>query len=146
MRDMLAQEEREAQHEVDNELETGQMKLRDLMKRLTENTENMIKAREDINSLLSQSQTLAFLQVRWTLSQTDEVGDGERVMSEGLAWRQTRESCLNIECTWNLCLLGLFNRPLFMHYWDNMSEAEREIDLYVIWVHAMFQPPKTKHK
>lgn len=87
MRDMLAQEEREAQHEVDNELETGQMKLRDLMKRLTENTENMIKAREDINSLLSQSQTLAFLQVRWTLSQTDEVGDGERVMSEGLAWR-----------------------------------------------------------
>lgn len=33
-----------------------------------------------------------------------------------------------------------------MHYWDNMTEAEREIDLYVIWVHAMFQPPKTKHK
>lgn len=64
MRDMLAQEEREAQHEVDHELETGQMKLRDLMKRLTENTENMRKAREDINGLLSQSQTLAFLQVR----------------------------------------------------------------------------------
>ncbi|XP_030284448.1 E3 ubiquitin/ISG15 ligase TRIM25-like isoform X2 [Sparus aurata] len=67
MRDMLAQEEREAQHEVDNELETGQMKLRDLMKRLTENTENMIKAREDINSLLSQSQTLAFLQASFDL-------------------------------------------------------------------------------
>lgn len=63
MRDMLAQEEREAQREVDHELETGQTKLRDLMKRLTENTENMKKAREDINSLLTQSQTLSFLQV-----------------------------------------------------------------------------------
>ncbi|XP_036934894.1 E3 ubiquitin/ISG15 ligase TRIM25-like [Acanthopagrus latus] len=67
MRDMLAQEEREAQHEVDHELETGQMKLRDLMKRLTENTENMRKAREDINGLLSQSQTLAFLQASFDL-------------------------------------------------------------------------------
>ncbi|XP_074483828.1 E3 ubiquitin/ISG15 ligase TRIM25-like isoform X2 [Sebastes fasciatus] len=63
MRDMLAQEERKAQYEVDLELEIGQTKLQDLMKRLTENTERMTKAREDINNLLSQSQTLAFLQV-----------------------------------------------------------------------------------
>ncbi len=63
MRDTLAQEEGKAQHEVDRELETGLTKLRDLTKRLTENSEKMGKAREDINSLLSQSQTLAFLQV-----------------------------------------------------------------------------------
>ncbi|KAM9363197.1 E3 ubiquitin/ISG15 ligase TRIM25-like isoform 2-T3 [Symphorus nematophorus] len=67
MRDILAQEEREAQHEVDHELEICQTKLRDLMKRLTENTETMRKAREDINSLLSQSQTLAFLQASFDL-------------------------------------------------------------------------------
>lgn len=64
MRDMLAQEEHEAQHEVDRELEINQMKLQHLMKRFTENSEKMRKAREDINSLLSRSQTLAFLQVR----------------------------------------------------------------------------------
>ncbi|XP_045904479.1 E3 ubiquitin/ISG15 ligase TRIM25-like isoform X1 [Micropterus dolomieu] len=62
MRDMLAQEEHEAQHEVDRELEINQMKLQHLMKRFTENSEKMRKAREDINSLLSRSQTLAFLQ------------------------------------------------------------------------------------
>ncbi|XP_076585847.1 E3 ubiquitin/ISG15 ligase TRIM25-like isoform X1 [Chaetodon auriga] len=67
MRDMLTQEEREAQHGVDHELETGQMKLQDLMKRLTENTENMKKAREDINSLMSQSQSLAFLQASFDM-------------------------------------------------------------------------------
>ncbi|XP_073330581.1 E3 ubiquitin/ISG15 ligase TRIM25-like isoform X2 [Pagrus major] len=67
MRDMLAQEEREAQHEVDHELEMGQTKLRDFVKRLTENNENMRKAREDINGLLSQSQTLAFLQASFDL-------------------------------------------------------------------------------
>lgn len=62
---MLAQEEREAQREVDQELESGQTKFCNLMKRLTENTTNMRKAREDINSLLSLSQTLSFLQVGW---------------------------------------------------------------------------------
>lgn len=63
MRDILAQEEQKAQIEVDSELEVGQMKLRDLMKRFTDNTEMMRKAREDINCMLSQSQTLDFLQV-----------------------------------------------------------------------------------
>lgn len=63
MRDMVAQEELKAQIEVDCELEVGQTKLRDLMRRFTDNTEMMRKAREDINCLLSQSQTLDFLQV-----------------------------------------------------------------------------------
>ncbi|XP_033480061.2 E3 ubiquitin/ISG15 ligase TRIM25-like [Epinephelus lanceolatus] len=67
MRDLLAQEEREAQYEVDHELENSQTKLQDLMKRLIENTEKMAKARADVNSLLSQSQTLAFLQASFDL-------------------------------------------------------------------------------
>ncbi|XP_039889315.1 E3 ubiquitin/ISG15 ligase TRIM25-like isoform X2 [Simochromis diagramma] len=62
MRDILAQDEREAQTEVDRELELGQMKLRDLTKKFDENYNRMGKAREDINRLLSQSQTSAFLQ------------------------------------------------------------------------------------
>ncbi|KAM6939595.1 E3 ubiquitin/ISG15 ligase TRIM25-like [Xenentodon cancila] len=62
MRDMLAQDERAAQREVDCELEIGQTKLRDLMKKLTENSKTMKKSREDLNSLLSQSQSPAFLQ------------------------------------------------------------------------------------
>uniref|UniRef100_UPI0037E86317 E3 ubiquitin/ISG15 ligase TRIM25-like n=1 Tax=Semicossyphus pulcher TaxID=241346 RepID=UPI0037E86317 len=67
MREILAQEDREAQHEVDRELEIGQTKLQEIMKRFTENAEKMIKAREDINSLLNQSQTLAFLQASFDL-------------------------------------------------------------------------------
>nr|XP_020451749.1 uncharacterized protein LOC109957869 [Monopterus albus] len=67
IRDMLAQEERRAQTEVDRELEIGQTRLRDLMKRFTDNAETMRKAREDINSLLSQSQTPAFLQATFDL-------------------------------------------------------------------------------
>nr|XP_046258776.1 E3 ubiquitin/ISG15 ligase TRIM25-like isoform X2 [Scatophagus argus] len=67
MRDMLTRVEREAQHEVDHELEIGQAKLRDLMNKLTENAKTMRKAREDIDSLLSQSQTLAFLQASFDL-------------------------------------------------------------------------------
>ncbi|XP_072240277.1 E3 ubiquitin/ISG15 ligase TRIM25-like [Leuresthes tenuis] len=67
MRDMLAQDERAAQHEVDCELEMGQTKLRDFTRRFNENSDRMKKAREDINSLLSQSQTLAFLQASFEL-------------------------------------------------------------------------------
>lgn len=63
MREMLAKEEREAQHEVDHELDTCQEKMCNLMKRLTENIHNMRKAREDIKNLLSQSQFISFLQV-----------------------------------------------------------------------------------
>lgn len=62
----MTQDEREAQNEVDRELELGQMKLRDLTKKFDENYNRMGKAREDINRLMSQSQTSAFLQVRRT--------------------------------------------------------------------------------
>ncbi|KAK1885895.1 E3 ubiquitin/ISG15 ligase TRIM25 [Dissostichus eleginoides] len=67
IRDMLVQEEQNAQHEVDSELEIGQTKLQDHMKRVTVNTEKMTKARESINNLLSQSQTMAFLQASFNL-------------------------------------------------------------------------------
>ncbi|XP_068445033.1 E3 ubiquitin/ISG15 ligase TRIM25-like isoform X2 [Clinocottus analis] len=62
IRDMLEQEERQAQHDVDHELNICQTKLRDHMKTLTDNTVKMTNAKEQINSLLSQSQTVAFLQ------------------------------------------------------------------------------------
>lgn len=64
MRDMLTREEQNALIAVDRELETGQTKLRNLIKKFTDNVDNLSKAKEDIHSLLSQSQTLAFLQVR----------------------------------------------------------------------------------
>lgn len=67
IQDMLAQDEREAQHEVDHELEAGQTKLRDLMNRFTDNNKKMRKATESINSLLSRSQTPAFLQASFNL-------------------------------------------------------------------------------
>ncbi len=64
MRDMLSREERDALNAVDQELESGQTKIQDFMKRFTENIDSMSKAKEEIHSLLSQSQTLTFLQVR----------------------------------------------------------------------------------
>ncbi|XP_069023266.1 E3 ubiquitin/ISG15 ligase TRIM25 [Embiotoca jacksoni] len=67
MQNMLAQEESDAMNAVDCEVETGQTKLRLLEKRFSENIETMSKAKEDIHSLLSQSQTLAFLQTSFTL-------------------------------------------------------------------------------
>ena len=69
MREMLARDERDALNAVDREMESGQTKLKGLMKKFTENINIMSKAKEDIHSLLSQSQTLAFLQVRqlWSI-------------------------------------------------------------------------------
>ncbi|XP_056228422.1 E3 ubiquitin/ISG15 ligase TRIM25 isoform X7 [Seriola aureovittata] len=67
MRDMLTREERDSLIAVDREMESGQTKLRTLMKKFTENIDNMSKAKEDIHSLLSQSQTLAFLQTSFTM-------------------------------------------------------------------------------
>uniref|UniRef100_A0A671THS8 Tripartite motif containing 25 n=1 Tax=Sparus aurata TaxID=8175 RepID=A0A671THS8_SPAAU len=67
MRDMLARDEREALNAVDREMESGQTKLKGLMKKFTENIDIMSKAKEDIHSLLSQSQTLAFLQASFDL-------------------------------------------------------------------------------
>ncbi|XP_029368029.1 E3 ubiquitin/ISG15 ligase TRIM25 isoform X2 [Echeneis naucrates] len=69
MRDMLTREERDALHAVDREMESGQTKLRALMKKFNENIDNMNKAKEDIHNLLSQSQTLAFLQASFNLPQ-----------------------------------------------------------------------------
>lgn len=60
---MLAQEEREAQLVVEQELEMGQNKVRDLTKKLTANITDLRRAKEQINGLLSQSQSLSFLQV-----------------------------------------------------------------------------------
>lgn len=61
--EMLAQDERVAQHEVDCELEASQTKLRDLTTKFIDNSERMKKAREKIDTLLSQAGTPAFLQV-----------------------------------------------------------------------------------
>ncbi|XP_029295722.1 E3 ubiquitin/ISG15 ligase TRIM25 isoform X2 [Cottoperca gobio] len=69
MRDMLAREERDALNAVDRELEGGQTKLKGLGKKFSENVVNMSKAKEDIHSHLSQSQTQAFLQVSFNLPQ-----------------------------------------------------------------------------
>ncbi|XP_030603756.1 E3 ubiquitin/ISG15 ligase TRIM25-like isoform X2 [Archocentrus centrarchus] len=69
MREMLAQEERDALTSVDREVETGQTKLRVLMKKFSDNVDNLNKAKEDIHSLLSRSQTLAFLQAPSDLPQ-----------------------------------------------------------------------------
>ncbi|XP_041839408.1 E3 ubiquitin/ISG15 ligase TRIM25-like isoform X2 [Melanotaenia boesemani] len=89
IRDMLAKDERAAQHEVDCELEFGQTKLLDFSKRFTENSERMKKARENINGLLSQSQTSAFLQASFDLPKVVKFDpypprinlDSKRVMS-----------------------------------------------------------------
>lgn len=67
MRDMLARDERDALNAVDREVETGQTKLQGLVKKFTENIDNMNKAKEEIHSLLSQSQTLQFLQASFDL-------------------------------------------------------------------------------
>uniref|UniRef100_A0A3Q3RSL9 Tripartite motif containing 25 n=1 Tax=Mastacembelus armatus TaxID=205130 RepID=A0A3Q3RSL9_9TELE len=67
IRDMLGREERDALNSVDRELESGQNKLRTLMKKFTENIDNMSKAKEDIHSQLSRSQTQAFLQASLNL-------------------------------------------------------------------------------
>ncbi|KAL3067522.1 hypothetical protein OYC64_017278 [Pagothenia borchgrevinki] len=67
IRDMLAREESEALNAVDCELQSGQTKLKGLSKKFNENVVHMSKAKEDIHSLLSQSQTLAFLQASFNL-------------------------------------------------------------------------------
>lgn len=72
MRDLLAREERDALNAVDRELESGQTKLKVLMKKFAGNIDSMSKAKEDIRSLLAQCQTLAFLQVGSHLSMSDD--------------------------------------------------------------------------
>ncbi|XP_070683719.1 E3 ubiquitin/ISG15 ligase TRIM25 [Pempheris klunzingeri] len=67
MRDMIGQEERDALSAVDHEVELGQTKIKGLVKKFTENIDNMSKAKEELHSQLSQSQTLAFLQASFDL-------------------------------------------------------------------------------
>uniref|UniRef100_A0A3Q4HQS0 Tripartite motif containing 25 n=1 Tax=Neolamprologus brichardi TaxID=32507 RepID=A0A3Q4HQS0_NEOBR len=69
MKEMLVQDERDALNAVDREVETGQTKLRVLMKKFGDNIDNMTKAKEEIHSLLSRSQTQAFLQAPFNLPQ-----------------------------------------------------------------------------
>lgn len=64
IRDILAREERDAMNAVEREVETGQTKLKVLMKKFSDNIDSMSKAKEDIHRLLGQSQTMAFLKVR----------------------------------------------------------------------------------
>uniref|UniRef100_A0A8C6SF05 Tripartite motif containing 25 n=1 Tax=Neogobius melanostomus TaxID=47308 RepID=A0A8C6SF05_9GOBI len=69
MREMLASAENEALAVVDRELEIGQSKLDGLMKKFTENVDNMSKAKEQVYTLLGQTQTQAFLQASFSLPQ-----------------------------------------------------------------------------
>ncbi|XP_035993011.1 E3 ubiquitin/ISG15 ligase TRIM25 isoform X3 [Fundulus heteroclitus] len=69
MRDMLTREEGEAMKAIDKEVETGEVKIRGLVTKFSENVNNISKAKEDIHCLLAQSQTLAFLQTSFNLPQ-----------------------------------------------------------------------------
>lgn len=63
IRELLDRDEREALNTVDREQESGQTKLQNLMKKFNQNIVKLSAAKDDINSLLSQTQTVAFLQV-----------------------------------------------------------------------------------
>uniref|UniRef100_A0A3Q1G3K7 RING-type E3 ubiquitin transferase n=1 Tax=Acanthochromis polyacanthus TaxID=80966 RepID=A0A3Q1G3K7_9TELE len=67
IRDMLARDERDALNAVDREVESGQTKLRLLVKKFAENVDNMNKAKDDIHGLLTQSRSLTFLQASFNL-------------------------------------------------------------------------------
>lgn len=69
IRDILAREERDAMNAVEREVETGQTKLKVLMKKFSDNIDSMSKAKEDIHRLLGQSQTMAFLKASLDLPQ-----------------------------------------------------------------------------
>lgn len=68
MQDLLAQEEKEAQLEVEHELMAGQNKLGNLTYKLRMNLTALQRAKEDINVLLSQSQSMSFLEVGATFN------------------------------------------------------------------------------
>lgn len=69
MREMLTAAENEALAAVDRELEMGQTKLDGLMKKFSENVDNLSKAKEQIQTLLGQTETQAFLQTAFNLPQ-----------------------------------------------------------------------------
>ncbi|CAK6969845.1 E3 ubiquitin/ISG15 ligase TRIM25-like [Scomber scombrus] len=69
IRDILAREERDALNVVDREVESGQTKLKILMKKFTDNIDSMSKVKENIHSMLGQSQSTAFLKTSLDLPQ-----------------------------------------------------------------------------
>uniref|UniRef100_A0A8C5GLL3 E3 ubiquitin/ISG15 ligase TRIM25-like n=1 Tax=Gouania willdenowi TaxID=441366 RepID=A0A8C5GLL3_GOUWI len=67
IRDLLAKDEQQAQDEVSNELEDCLRKHQDQIKSLLTNNNAMTKAKENIISLLIQSQTMGFLKASFEL-------------------------------------------------------------------------------
>lgn len=70
IRELLTLAENEALVTVDREVESGQSKLDALMKKFNENVDSMSKAKEQIYTLLSQTQSQAFLQATFSLPQS----------------------------------------------------------------------------
>ena len=64
VREMLDKEEREAMTAVDRQLQSGEAKYTNVIKRLRQNIQQMETARGQVSGVLSQSDSLAFLQVR----------------------------------------------------------------------------------
>ncbi|XP_038834657.1 E3 ubiquitin/ISG15 ligase TRIM25-like [Salvelinus namaycush] len=62
IRALLDRDEREALNTVDREQESGQTKLQNLIKKFNQNIAKLSAAKDGVNSLLSQTQTMAFLQ------------------------------------------------------------------------------------
>lgn len=61
IREMIDRDEKEAMLAIDKEQEKGQSKLVSLIKKFNENVETMSRTKSEINILLDQSQSLAFL-------------------------------------------------------------------------------------
>ncbi|XP_067315574.1 E3 ubiquitin/ISG15 ligase TRIM25 isoform X2 [Pseudorasbora parva] len=61
IREAIDRDEKEAMFAIDKEQEKGQVKLVSLMKKFNENVEKMNRSKSEINCLLDQSQSLAFL-------------------------------------------------------------------------------------
>ena len=64
IREMLDREEREAMNTVDRQLQNGETKYTNVIKRFYQNVQQMDSAKRAVSDLLSESDTLAFLQVR----------------------------------------------------------------------------------
>ncbi|KAL1006090.1 hypothetical protein UPYG_G00067770 [Umbra pygmaea] len=62
IRELLDRDEREALNVVDREQESGHTKLQHLMKKFNQNVEQMTTVKDRVNDMLSQTQSLAFLQ------------------------------------------------------------------------------------
>lgn len=63
IREMIDRDEKEAMLAIDKEQEKGQSKLVSFIKKFNENVETMSRTKSEINILLDQSQSLAFLKV-----------------------------------------------------------------------------------